>query len=416
MSKKRPAPEDFSDDCFSFGEEEQPSPKFVPGLVDSLPTDAGPWLKKCVAQWQLIAPFDLSVTEEQWEEYYKERAALHWFNNETNGLHCENIWDSYSPEEHVEPKWSENFPQPPLKAYNAGKCYSDGDVVEDHIKMLRKSIKDVISGCSKLTSKLTTATEDKSEIAVKLASGIYILFGETEWHVDGDSCESLEIQTRLYSPFGLGTSIDMSVAWHLRQGYTIQHYLNLCFALRTAAECQHTEPQYTICTDQGKIDKNRVIEMYSTSLADYTSDYYKRKLGSTSKLQAAEMALFGRENVLSDRKMFSLLAHAGLGVDIHEIKGDLRWMLKVSRREWKKFDDETGDGSDGDVDSDNEGKRQKMEARKYRNHQIIEKKKKRGEWGWMADATYDSDVSLEDDWDSDDDEDEDEEDDSDSEL
>lgn len=40
-----------------------------------MPAPTGPWLARCIEHWGLLAPFDPSVTEAQWEAYFKERAA-----------------------------------------------------------------------------------------------------------------------------------------------------------------------------------------------------------------------------------------------------------------------------------------------------------------------------------------------------
>lgn len=55
-----------------------PRPKLVSGLQHFLPAQPGPWLQQCIERWGLVAPYDPSVTEAQWESYFKERAALEW--------------------------------------------------------------------------------------------------------------------------------------------------------------------------------------------------------------------------------------------------------------------------------------------------------------------------------------------------
>lgn len=43
-----------------------------------------PNAKKCVEKWNLHAPYDTRITEEQWAEYYEERSALEIMNTTGN--------------------------------------------------------------------------------------------------------------------------------------------------------------------------------------------------------------------------------------------------------------------------------------------------------------------------------------------
>ncbi len=51
------------------------------GLEAKLPAKPGLWLARSISKWGLVAPYDPTVTEAQWEQYYKERAALEWLHN-----------------------------------------------------------------------------------------------------------------------------------------------------------------------------------------------------------------------------------------------------------------------------------------------------------------------------------------------
>ena len=325
----------------------KPSPKMVPGLVDSLDSiDAGPWLEKCVERWHLIAPFDPNVTDEQWEEYYRERAALDWYIKEAKGLQVE--WDddySHGKKEYKPPAWTEEFPKPPMYAYSEGECYVENDAIQNHVESIGEALKEVISGCPQIS-------DDLKALGEKFAGGVYVLSGFTNW--DDMFCRDFDIQTRLYSPYCLATSVDFKIRWHFRQRMSFtEHSTRIDFVVRTAEDVDPLRPQRCACEHEerhGNSDRANVL--YTMERAD--SGYMKRSLAAVGKLRAAEEALFGRKGLISDRKMFSLLMNAASSVDCDDVTKDLKQIFRLSRRKWKNFVGEEGDESDNDTDSDNE--------------------------------------------------------------
>jgi hypothetical protein len=168
------------------------NPEVAPAAPpDDMPPDAGPWLQKCVGRWQLIAPFDKTIIDGHWEAYYKERAALDWYTNVANGF-----YSVFSDE--VE--WTEDFPQPEMESLDNRDHDMEDDTVQNHVKSFGKGLKETISGCPKLI-------KDVPDIGDKLAAGIYMLGGSTDWDGNCDCCD-FNCETRLYSPYGLGTSVN----------------------------------------------------------------------------------------------------------------------------------------------------------------------------------------------------------------
>jgi hypothetical protein len=325
----------------------KPNPKLLEGLVQALPPRAGPWLKKCVQRWKLVAPFDPRVTEELWEEYYKERDALDRFNGKIE-----------SQENATPPAWVEEFQQPGLLPYGLVRNDFFQHEYVIYTKSIEEGLKTVISGCPQLTTEV-------ENIADKVASGIYVLSGKTE--SKNGECRDFDAYLRLYSPYGLGTSVDFNFDWRFapKRGHEHSslenniHIVSVWLTPRTAYDCTG-EDYYTstlICEDFQKYSR---IQLFS--MERYESGYYKRTFMGPSNLRYIEEVLFGQKNLLSDRKIFSLLIHAAMGVRIEQISNDMHALLRVSRRTWRLFAGETGDSNEGDVDSDNEGKKHCVSA------------------------------------------------------
>jgi hypothetical protein len=336
----------------------KPNPKAVPGLLDSIPEDAGPWLQTCVQRWNLIAPFDPTIPDEMWESYYRERASLDWFTKEAKGLQV--VWDEDmalgKKEAKPTPAWTEDFPKPPLYAYCGGECYVPMDTPQNHADAIGKALKKTIEGCPQLT-------DDVENIGDKFASSIYVLNGSTNW--DDTYCRTFNGQIRLYSPYGLATSVDLNMRWHYRARMTyVEHFSTVNFAVRAAEDINHLAPQKSAADD-------KPIKLFFMDRAD--SGYLKRTLAPQNKLRAAEEALFGRKNLISERKMFNILMHAATSVDCTCVINDInKNIAPFSRRKWKKFVGETGCSSENDFDSENEGQRKNRKSKKEKLREMQE--------------------------------------------
>jgi hypothetical protein len=198
---------------------EKSNAQLCAGLLPEIPGALGKWAAKCIDRWRLVAPFDPSVTETQWKAYYQERAALDWWT-EANGcvFHSSEYTtdDRRSTEDYDDhgkhfslPPWTEDFPNPIHAIENAfpGSWASFGDRSNDlklHTKSLRKAVEEVARGCRHLEG--------------DIEQGVYVLSGWSEW--DCETLEKFDLVTRVYSPSGLGTSLDLSSRYDSRSGYS----------------------------------------------------------------------------------------------------------------------------------------------------------------------------------------------------
>ncbi|KAG8688527.1 hypothetical protein FRC11_005279 [Ceratobasidium sp. 423] len=124
--------------------------------------------RRCIEKWCLLSPYDHSITEEQWELYYEERLALDEIN-------------TYGGE-------ASDPVQP--------------DGLRPPLRVLEESAADaaaVIYGS-------VLAQDSKIAIARALRGSLYITEAEGE-----EGC--FTVNTRLYSPFGIGTSIDLAYSY-----------------------------------------------------------------------------------------------------------------------------------------------------------------------------------------------------------
>ena len=346
----------------------KPNPKALPGLLDALPEDAGEWLQACVSRWNLIAPFDPTIPDEMWESYYRERAALDWYINEANGL--QEVWTEETAygerSAKPNPAWTEDFPKPPMYAYLDGDCYQEFDTPQNHVKSIGEALKKVVEGCPQLTDEA-----GNENIGDKLAAGVYVLEGYTNW--DDDDCRSFDCKTRLYSPYGLGTAVDFKLRWHFRQRMTFtEHFATVDFAVRSCEDINHLEPQKSAVAQKGVPGNSaNAISLFSMDRAD--SGYLKRTIVAANKLRKAEETLFGRKNLLSERKMFNILMCAASSVECRCVAEDLNEnIVPFSRRKWKKFVGEEGDSSENDCDSENEERKKNKRSKKERLREMQE--------------------------------------------
>ncbi|CAE6467109.1 unnamed protein product, partial [Rhizoctonia solani] len=168
----------------------------------------GEWAAKCVDRWCLLAPYNTTITEDQWKAYYKERSALDRINTVDS-----------AESDAIEAKYLD----------------------ENTWKVLRKAAEHVASAI--LASTLDDTVRKKS-IARTLLGSLYFM------SVDGSSeglgapePRNLDTTTRLYSPFGLGTSIDFHYDYHYRKrSYEDERDAMLNAAGREISECDPDKP------------------------------------------------------------------------------------------------------------------------------------------------------------------------------
>ncbi|CCO34710.1 hypothetical protein BN14_08817 [Rhizoctonia solani AG-1 IB] len=139
----------------------------------------GEWANKCVERWCLLPPYDITITEKQWEDYYNERSALDKVNSSG--------------------------------AAESKEIVSE-ELCQDTWKVLCKASEDLAAIV--LGSKLDDE-DRKKQIARTLMGSLYFteLWGNDE---GDDTPRDVQAKSRLYSPFGIGTSVDFYYSYHLR--------------------------------------------------------------------------------------------------------------------------------------------------------------------------------------------------------
>lgn len=270
----------------------RPSTTFLPNLLDECPSAAGPWLRRCVDRWNLIAPFDPAVTEMQWRAYYKERAALDWWVASNGGKGIPKDDDADGDENLndddglVLPEWKEDFPLVDMGSYPNDEVIfgeMDGDSVLDHTEAIRDAVGDVIKGCPRLG-----ITPEHME------SCVYFLGGEINWA--GDTYpRTADYVVRMYSPCGLGTSLEINVTWHYRtRMYFAEHFGGIQIDVRAARNRRPERP--VAASESGKW-------LQLCEMSEEDSGYQERTLLSANRLRDIEKVLLGRHNSISEIKV-----------------------------------------------------------------------------------------------------------------
>ncbi|KAL7411831.1 hypothetical protein BDY24DRAFT_122963 [Mrakia frigida] len=135
----------------------------------------GEYGKQCVEKWCLLAPYDNSITDKQWRSYFLERSEL------------DHIHTSLTPAfERIE-----------------------RDELGNTSTVLR-SMASAISG--EIYGSAIKDEEEKTRLGRTSRGSIYLL--KLAGVNDGTTPQTLEVQSRLYSPYGIGTSIDFAYYFH----------------------------------------------------------------------------------------------------------------------------------------------------------------------------------------------------------
>ncbi|CAE7184485.1 unnamed protein product [Rhizoctonia solani] len=247
----------------------------------------GEWAAKCVDRWCLLAPYNMSITEEQWKAYYDERFALDKVNTVDS--------DESTPTE---------------------AKYLD----ENIWKVLRKAAEHVASAI--LASTLDNA-ERKKSISRTLLGSLYFM------SVDGSSeglgapePRNLDTTTRLYSPFGLGTSVDFHYSYHYRmRSYEDERDAMLNAAAREIGECNPNKP--TKCAVKPELsedsEEEEELSMQIENVNAYTLFSGSGGMGNDwstmyiteENVKTFEEPLLGTKGWISPRKLVDILTAAG---------------------------------------------------------------------------------------------------------
>ncbi|KAL8291419.1 hypothetical protein RQP46_002397 [Phenoliferia psychrophenolica] len=244
---------------------------------------AGPHGKACVEKYCLLAPYDPSITEAQWEAYATERARL----DEINTTNSEDSYVRY------------NLTCSDLSANNnlAGST---------------------LSSCSSdLAREVMGAAMDlgeKTALSRTLRGSLYMLaISGTD---DGDgSPRSVDAKLRLYGPHGLGNSVDFEYSFHHRTRMdSVEHRVYLSAFVRDISLCgvgKATDCWTTDSSGKNGREKRRDGAIAIVSCWIDSRDKHSMSGTTLAKLQDIEAVLLGRSGVMSMRKLFNTLLAAG---------------------------------------------------------------------------------------------------------
>ncbi|CAE7150360.1 unnamed protein product [Rhizoctonia solani] len=242
------------------------------GFSSEKPT--GEWGKKCVERWCLLPPYDTSISEKEWEDYYNERSALD--KNNSSGS-------------------TENKP-----------LINEEELGQDAWKILRKAASDLAAVV--LGSKLADE-ERKKQIARTLMGSLY--YAEMWGNDEGDgSPRDVDVKTRLYSPFGAGTSIDFYYTYHLRARMFSngERFSSLYAKSRMRIEVDPKNP--TACSAVRR-NANSVLKAASDAITVFDRNGGKSKGTTPANIKSFEETLFCTEGWISPLKLAQILFAAG---------------------------------------------------------------------------------------------------------
>ncbi|EUC61985.1 hypothetical protein RSOL_411760 [Rhizoctonia solani AG-3 Rhs1AP] len=255
-----------------------------PGWSDSQPT--GEWGKKCVETWCLLAPYDSTVTEEQWKKYYDERSALDRVNTLRRGGHSGPI----ESEDLRQPTW--------------GILHESGNVVAA-----------AIMG----SAQLPDIGRKKRITHVLFGSLYFIRLDGTDEGNGPPEPRHIDVYSRLYSPFGIGTSVDFHYAYHYRRRFERQddeRFASLTARLRTIADCGAAPPNQSEDDEEnaGPADAYVIFDSQEDGGGGLNTQFIDELT-----LKQFEKSLFGTEGWLSPRKMTDILLAGGSVLQYHEV-------------------------------------------------------------------------------------------------
>ncbi|KAG8700579.1 hypothetical protein FRC08_004623 [Ceratobasidium sp. 394] len=226
----------------------------------------GKWGAKCVERWCLLPPYDTSIKEAQWKTYYLERSAVDKVNtsgsDESTMVVCEEL-------------------------LGEGNWYT--------LRKMSEEVAAAIFGS-------TLDDEHKKRIGRTLLGSLY--FTDLSGDGEGDgSPRDIRSMSRLYSPFGLGTSIDLFYSYYLERGE--DQFASLRVNANTIASCDASNPR-----------RCKVLEPNARGFGDKVvrgaiAVFSGSKSTTAANTQTLEKALFGCEGWLSPLKLTNILFAAG---------------------------------------------------------------------------------------------------------
>ncbi|KDN40369.1 hypothetical protein RSAG8_08132, partial [Rhizoctonia solani AG-8 WAC10335] len=121
----------------------------------------------------------------------------------------------------------------------------------------------------------------------------------------------LDVYSRLYSPFGIGTSVDFHYAYHYRRRFERQvdeRFASLTARLRTIADCGAAPPSQSEDDEEneGPADAYVIFDSQEDGEGGLNTQFINE-----TTLKQFEKSLFGTEGWLSPRKMTDILLAGG---------------------------------------------------------------------------------------------------------
>ncbi|KAG8708375.1 hypothetical protein FRC11_006531 [Ceratobasidium sp. 423] len=235
----------------------------------------------------LLAPYDSTITEGQWKKYYDERTALDRVNTMRGGKSG--------------PIESEDLDQPTW-----GVLRNSGDAIAAAI-MGSAQLQDI---------------NRKKRIAHVLLGAFYYIQLEGVDEGNGPpEPRHLDLYSRLYSPFGLGTSADFHYEYHYRRRITRrddERFALLTAKLRTIADCGAKPPSQPENGSEGENEGPADAYVIFGGEEDGEGGLNSTFINEIT-LKQFEKTLFGTEGWLSPRKMADITLAAGSVQQYHEV-------------------------------------------------------------------------------------------------
>ncbi|KAG9093048.1 hypothetical protein FRC06_011691 [Ceratobasidium sp. 370] len=234
----------------------------------------GEWAAKSVERWCLLPPYDTSISEAQWKTYYLERSALDKINT--------------SGSDESKPIVSEELDQ-------------DTWVI---LRRMSGNVAAAIFGSA-------LDDEHKKRIGRTLLGSLY--FTELWGNDEGDGTpREVRAMSRLYSPFGLGTSVDLFYSYHLRRRMTMkgERFASLYVNANTIASSDAKNPRGCRAVES---NARGVDKAASDAITVFDRNGGKSKGTTAANIKTFEGPLFGCDGWLSPLKLTNILfAAAGV--------------------------------------------------------------------------------------------------------
>ncbi|EUC61973.1 hypothetical protein RSOL_410140 [Rhizoctonia solani AG-3 Rhs1AP] len=252
--------------------------------------------KLCIEKWCLLAPYGHGITEKQWKAYHDERSALDQDNT------C-----GYDARPTLKPEYL---------------CANPWRVLE----FASQSIASAIYGS-------VLDEDEKTAIARTIRGSLYFIELEGE---DDDGPRSVSAKTRLYSPFGIGTSVDFAYDYHFR--YREGEQFGSLIAMSNSVED----------LDPEKPRKSKAIKGFDTPKPGSVKIFSwngSNKISATmvARINSFEPTLFGSTGWLSPLKLHNILFAAGTGLSYDEHSYPTNPEI-ASREKFTFFEGETTGG------------------------------------------------------------------------